>query len=77
MSVPFSNSDAERDGWGDDNSEAERGVVLAEIHRAEADNLLFAKRWRQVMAPDREPCDKFEALRRTARAALDDLMEAR
>lgn len=77
MSAPVDNSQAERDGWGDTYDLDEAPVIAAEIVRAEADNQRYAQLWRQVMAPDRQPCDKFEALRRTARAALQDLMEAR
>lgn len=77
MSAPNDNPQAERDGHGDTYELDERPLILAEIQRAEADNQRYAQLWRQVMAPDREPLDKFEALRRTARAALQDLMEAR
>jgi hypothetical protein len=54
--------------------------ILAAIDRAERANVRFAQLWREVMAPDRDlnaRGPEVEALRRTAKAALLDWLEAR
>jgi len=52
--------------------------TLAKIYRAEADNVRFAQQWRALMRERRlGPLTDTEALRLTAKAAVEDWLEAR
>lgn len=52
-------------------------VVVGAIARAEAENRDFAMLWRALVRPNDGPDVGAEALRRTARAAVEDWLEAR